>query len=61
MSSSTNVLSRKTTAKKLGVCERTVDRIPDLPRVRLSARRIGYRECDVDEYLARRLEIRKVA
>lgn len=48
--------TRETTAKLLGVSVCTLDREIDIPRVRLAARRYGYRRCDIAKWLEDRLE-----
>ena len=52
------VLNEVELRKALGISERTFDRLRyrgDLPRkTQLSERRVGYRVCDVEEWLDRR-------
>ncbi len=61
MSDTIELLDRHRAAALLGISDRTLDRIEDLPRVRLSARRVAYRRADLERYVEQRLEVRKVA
>lgn len=56
MSESIDLLDRKSAAALLKISDRTLDRLPDLPRVRLSARRVVYRRADLERYIEKRLE-----
>jgi predicted DNA-binding transcriptional regulator AlpA len=52
------VLSRSETIKTVGLSDRTWDRLEERgegpPKTRISRRRVGYRVCDVKEWLDRR-------
>jgi predicted DNA-binding transcriptional regulator AlpA len=55
------VLSRSETIRTVGLSDRTWDRLEERgegpPKTRISKRRIGYRVCDVKEWLDRRREL----
>ena len=55
------LLDRKRAAAFLGVCDRTLDRLVDLPRVRLSARRVAYKRADLERFIEQRTETRTAA
>lgn len=48
--------TRETTARLLGLSLKTLDSETDIPRVRLSPRRWGYRRCDIAKWQEERLE-----
>lgn len=56
MSDSLELLDRNAAAKLLGISNRTLDRMFDLPRVRLTERRIVYRRADIVRYIEQRIE-----
>jgi len=61
MFDSLELLDRQRAAALLGVSDRTLDRITDIPRVRLSARRVAYRRADLERYVEQRTETRSAA
>ncbi len=61
MSEAIELLDRHRAAALLGISDRTLDRIEDLPRIRLSARRVAYRRSDLEKYIERRVEVRNAA
>ena len=48
------IISQMELANRIGVSVRTVQRLHDLPKVRVSAGRVGYRETMVDAWIASR-------
>lgn len=56
MSDSLELLDRNAAANLLGISNRTLDRLSDLPRVRLTERRIVYRRADIVKYIEQRVE-----
>lgn len=52
------LLDRKEAARLLRVSPRTVDRIAQLPRIRVGCRRILFRRGDLDAYLEARTDPR---
>ncbi len=50
------LLDKKQTAKILRISERTLDRLTDLPRVKLTERRILYRASDLTAWIARKVQ-----
>jgi predicted DNA-binding transcriptional regulator AlpA len=48
------IVDRKEAAKFLKLSERTLDRQTDLPRVKLSVRRVGYRYSDLQKWIESR-------
>ena len=56
-----SVLNERETVDALGVSQRTWDRLKSLgdvpPKTRLSEGRVGYRACDIAEWLDRRREV----
>lgn len=61
MFDSLELLDRQRAAALLGVSDRTLDRITDIPRVRLSPRRVAYRRIDLEKYVEQRTETRNAA
>ena len=57
----TDLLDRKSAAAFLQISERSLDRIPNLPRVRVGQRRILFRKSDLAEYVASRIETQNAA
>ncbi|SIQ46301.1 MULTISPECIES: helix-turn-helix transcriptional regulator [Acidiphilium] len=55
------LLGRKEAAQYLRICERTLDRIPHIPRVKIGQRRIMFRRADLADYIADRTETRTAA
>ncbi len=55
------LLDRQRAAALLGVSDRTLDRLADIPRVRLSPRRVAYRRTDLERYIEQRTESRNAA
>jgi predicted DNA-binding transcriptional regulator AlpA len=55
MTQQIRILSKKEAAARLGISERTLDRVRELEmaRVQLSARRVGYREDGINSYIER--------
>jgi predicted DNA-binding transcriptional regulator AlpA len=57
MDSQIMILTRKQTAERLNVSERTVDRLcatdSGLKKLRLSARRVGFADSNIEEYIRR--------
>lgn len=49
------LLDRKEAAVFCKISERTLDRQPDLPRVKLTARRIMYRQSDLQSWVASKI------
>jgi predicted DNA-binding transcriptional regulator AlpA len=56
-----DLLNRKQAADFLHVSDRTLDRIPEIPRIRVGERRIFFRRSDLAAYLAARTETRAAA
>lgn len=56
-----DLMSRRDSADFLGVSERTLDRIPQIPRVKIGERRIMFRRSDLVDYVAGRTETRTAA
>jgi predicted DNA-binding transcriptional regulator AlpA len=52
----TELLDRKEAAAYCKISERTLDRQPDLRRIKLTARRILYRRSDLIEWINARAE-----
>jgi predicted DNA-binding transcriptional regulator AlpA len=48
------LLSRSQAAAFLGISDRTLDRQEDIPRIKLTARRIVYKESDLTAYVEAR-------
>lgn len=61
MTHNDELLDRKQAAIFLKVSDRTLDRISDLPRIRIGERRICFRRSDLTAYLDRRTETRAAA
>ncbi|MGC9272138.1 helix-turn-helix transcriptional regulator [Acidiphilium sp.] len=61
MTNTDELLDRKQAAKYLHVSDRTLDRIPEIPRVKIGDRRIFFRLSDLAGYVASRTEIRTAA
>ncbi|HQT62588.1 MULTISPECIES: AlpA family transcriptional regulator [unclassified Acidiphilium] len=57
----TDLLDRKQAAAFLKISDRTLDRIADLPRVRIGLRRVLYRRADLAAYVTRRIETQHAA
>jgi hypothetical protein len=53
------LLDRKESAALLKVSVRTLDRQTDLPRVKLTQRRIMYRKCDLKALIKRKVSMRE--
>jgi hypothetical protein len=51
------VRTRRQTAEILSVSLRTLDKIKDLPRTRITTRRYGYRQSVIEKFLAARTGI----
>lgn len=51
------MLNRVETARMLGISDRTLDRLPDLPRLKLSPSRVGYRLSDVLAWMQSRQRV----
>jgi predicted DNA-binding transcriptional regulator AlpA len=54
------VLSRKETAERLGISLPTLGRIEatgELPRIKISTRRVGFRESDISKFLDTRIAV----
>ncbi len=54
MTDSNEFLDRTQAAEVLRISTRTLDRLGDLPKVRIGARRVIYRRVDVQRYVERR-------
>jgi predicted DNA-binding transcriptional regulator AlpA len=58
---SVRILSKPETIRTLGLSERTWDRLEAIgdtpPKTRISQGRVGYRVCDIREWLDRRREV----
>jgi len=61
MTNTDELLDRKQAAKYLRVSDRTLDRIPEIPRIKIGDRRIFFRLSDLVGYVASRTEIRTAA
>ncbi len=48
------ILNRFETARMLGISDRTLDRLTDLPKLKLSASRVGYRLSAVLDWMQSR-------
>ncbi len=55
------LLDRKQAANFLHVSDRTLDRIPEIPRIKIGDRRIFFRMSDLAGYVASRVETRTAA
>lgn len=51
---SSEIMSREQVAAYLGICKTVLDR-SDIPRIKITARRVIYRKTDVDTWLEQRL------
>lgn len=53
MTTATELLTRHEAATFLKVSDRTLDRITDIPRVKIGGRRIVFRRADLESYVER--------
>ncbi len=61
MTHSDELLDRKQAANFLHVSDRTLDRIPEIPRIKIGERKIFFRLSDLANYIASRAEVRTAA
>lgn len=51
------LLSKDEAAAALSISRRTLDRLRDLPRIRIAARRVGFRPSDLAAWAAARVAV----
>jgi excisionase family DNA binding protein len=61
MTNHDELLDRKEAARYLHVSDRTLDRIGEIPRIKIGDRKIFFRRSDLANYIATRTEIRAAA